>query len=182
MLDFAQIKRDHNIKDVAERLGLTLKKNGATYRCPCPSGEGNERGFVITPEKGVFYSFPKQKGGDCISLVAFVQGCDLKTAAAWITGDQNVPEKKKRVEPAEKEPEAKPSEGFKPLAYLQPDHPAVDALGFDPEFAKQHGIGYAPRGVMRGLVAIPVRDSKGRLMGYIGTVDARLPSTWRTYD
>jgi hypothetical protein len=45
------------------------------------------------------------------------------------------------------------------------------ALGFDPEFCERHGIGYAPRGVVRGSVAIPFRNADGVLLGYIGVQD-----------
>lgn len=177
MIDFQQVKADHPIMTVAERLGLTLKKDGQTFRGPCPSGAEGERKFVITPAKQAWYSFAAQKGGDVISLVSFVKGIGLKEAAAWIAGDTSVPEKKKRDAPAEKEPSGE-ERGFKPLDYLQHDHDAVVALGFDPEFAKAVGLGYAPRGVMRGTIAVPVRNSNGTLLGYIGVTEARLPSNW----
>lgn len=176
MIDFQEVKAAHPITEVADRLGLTLKKDGAALRGKCPSGAEGERKFVITPAKGAWYSFAAQKGGDCISLVAFVKGIGLKDAAAWIIGD-NEPEKKK-PKAAEGEPAAKPSEGFKPLDYLQYDHEAVIAVGFDPDVAMKLGIGYAPRGVMRGTIAIPVRDSNGKLCGYVGVTDAKLPSNW----
>lgn len=171
MLDFAKVKAEHPIEQVAERLGLKLRKAGPTLRGPCPSGQGDDRALVITPAKGVFFSFATQKGGDCISLVALVRGTSLKEAAAWIVGSQ-APEPEKSIQ-AEK-----PSEGFKPLDYLQPDHEAVVALGIEPEDAKRIGCGYAPRGVLRGKVAWPVRLSDGTLVGYIGVTDCALPPRW----
>ena len=172
MLDFARVKAEHPIEKVAERLGLQLKKAGATLRGPCPSGSGDDRALVITPSKGVFFSFATQKGGDCISLVAFVRNCALKDAARWIAGDQAPePEKSTQAE--------RPSEGFKPLDYLQPDHEAVVALGIEPEDAKRIGCGFAPRGIMKGKVAWPVRLPDGTLIGYIGLTDVLLPSSWR---
>lgn len=169
-VDFAKLKAEHPIEKVAERLGLKLKPHGPQFRCACPSGEGDERGLVITPAKGAFYSFPAQKGGDCISLVAFTKGLSLKDAAAWIQGQAQQPEKSIQA--------GKPTEGFKPLDYLQHDHDAVIALGFDPEDAQRLGIGFAPRGVLKGTVAIPVRTEDGKLAGYIGITDARLPPRW----
>src|ERR1019366_207860 len=65
--------------------------------------------------------------------------------------------------------------GFQALDYLQNDHPAVEAVGFDQETAKALGIGYAPKGLMRGLVAVPVRLEDGTLAGYIGITEAKLP-------
>jgi hypothetical protein len=59
-------------------------------------------------------------------------------------------------------------------------HPAVAALGFEPEDAQALGIGYAGRGIMRGLVAIAVRLEDGSLAGYVGVEEiAKLPPRWQ---
>lgn len=185
MLDFQQIKQDHPIEQVAERLGLKLKKAGAQLRGECPSGAPGDRKFVITPDKGAWYSFAAGKGGDVISLVSFVKGIGAKEAAAWIVGETSVPEKKQSQSAeqperrATKEEAGKPSEGFQPLPYLVPDHEAVVAIGFPTDFATELGIGWAPRGVMRGFVALPVRDCNGRLRGYVGIQEAKLPTSWQ---
>lgn len=170
--DFAKIKDEHPVEKVAERLGIALKKHGQQFRGNCPSGEGDERALVITPAKGAWYSFVAQKGGDCISLVSFARGISLKEAAAWIVGNQaTVPEKSARGD--------KPTAGFQPLDYLETDHEAVVALGIEPEDAKRIGCGFAPRGIMKGKIAWPVRLTDGTLIGYIGLTDVLLPSNWR---
>ena len=169
MVDFARVKAEHSLESVAERLGLKLRKHGNGWRGPCPSGEGDDRALVITPGKG-WYSFAAQKGGDVIALVSFVNGGSAKDAATWIVGQSTEPEKSTQAE--------KPGEGFKPLDYLQPDHEAVVALGIDPDDAKRIGCGYAPRGILRGKVAWPVRLSDGTLVGYIGVTDCALPPKW----
>lgn len=174
MLDFEQIKADNPIEQVAERLGLTLKKNGNQYRGPCPSGAEGDRKLVITPQKGVWYSFAEQKGGDVISLVQFVNGVSAREAAAWIAGD-TVPEKKR----TERTSPERRGRGFSPLTYLEPDHEAVTALGFNPETAHQLGVGYAPRGVLKGTVAVPIRNGDGSIAGYLGLTEIeKLPPKW----
>jgi hypothetical protein len=165
--DFAKVKAEHSLESVAERLGLALKKHGNAWRGPCPSKPGDERALVLTPGKG-WYSFAANKGGDVISLVAFVKGMSVKDAANWIEGTQ-------RTEP---EKGTKGEDGFKPLDYLQHDHDAVVALGFDPADAERLGVGFAPRGLMKGTVAIPIRTADGKLAGYIGVTDATLPPRW----
>lgn len=156
---------------MAERLGIKLTARGQQLRGKCPSGEGDDRSLAVTPAKRVWYSFAAEKGGDCISLVAFVRNCTPKEAAAWIVGDQaNEPEKSSREEAA--------VSGFKPLDYLQPDHEAVAALGIEPEDARRIGCGYAPRGILRGKVAWPVRLPDGTLVGYIGVTECALPPRW----
>jgi DNA primase len=167
--DFAKVKAEHSLESVAERLGLALKKHGNAWRGPCPSKPGDERALVLTPGKG-WYSFAANKGGDVISLVAFVKGMSVKDAAIWIEGAQ-------RTEP-EKSTSSEARGGFKELDYLIHDHEAVVALGIEPEDAKRLGCGYAPRGLMKGTVAWPVRLSDGTLVGYVGCNDVILPPRW----
>lgn len=182
--DFEQLKLDNPIETVAATLGIELKKRGNQLRGSCPSGEGGERAFVITPSKGVFYSFPKSTGGDVIDLVCFMRNSyaekpytkkQLQDAAGFLAGDSS-PEKKTNTGSKPKRQES--SEGFRALEYLEPTHVAVEALGMDADDAAKIGCGYAPRGVLRGTVAIPVRMSDGTLIGYIGVTDAKLPGQW----
>lgn len=170
--DFDAIKDAHMPFDVAQRLKLPLKKEAAAYRCPCPSGKGDERSLVITPGKGRkgMYSHALKSAVSVIDLVSMVQGVDARAACAWLTGEADVPEKSARSEPATK--------GFKELDYLEPEHEAVIALGLEPEDAERIGCGFAPRGVLKGTVAWPVRLSDGTLIGYIGLCDATMPPRW----
>lgn len=69
--------------------------------------------------------------------------------------------------------------GFSPLTYLEADHSAVEILGLNAEDAAALGIGYAKRGIMRGLVAVPIRREDGLIAGYIGINEARLPTDWK---
>ncbi len=172
-LDFEEIKNKFPIEAVAVRLGLALTPHNNQLRGPCPSGEGDKRSLVITPSKGVFFSFAKGIGGDVIRLVEFTKNISAKESAEWITS-QTVP-----TVPAEEKREAKPRGGFKPLDYLEAEHPAVLALGFEPEIAGKLNIGYAPRGILKGTVAIPIRLEDGTLCGYIGITEATLPPDWR---
>ena len=130
---------------------------------------------MITPEKGVFYCFSDQTGGDQLQLVAHIRQCGVKDAAQWIAGDTADRPTGRRAEPMEREGAER---GFQPLDYLDPDHAAVLALGFEPEDARALGIGYAPRGVLRGTVAVPVRNADGSIAGYLGITEATLPPRW----
>lgn len=171
-VDFAEVKANNPIKDVADRLGLELKKSGNQLRGQCPSGEGGERAFVITPSKGVWYSFALERGGDVLALVELVNGCSTKEAAQFLS--ETVPlEKREKRQSSQGE-----ERGFRPLDYLDPDHAAVEALGIEADAAQQLGVGYAPRGILRGKVAIPIRTEDGTLAGYIGIIEATLPPKW----
>ena len=172
-LDFESIKSNYPIETIAVRLGLALTPHNHQLRGACPSGEGDKRSLVITPSKGVFYSFAKQIGGDVIKLVEFTKAITAKEAAEWITST-TVPTVK-----SEKTPKDNPRDGFKPLEYLEANHPAVLAIGFDPEIAEKLHLGFAPRGIMKGTVAIPIRLEDGTLAGYVGITEAVLPPDWR---
>ena len=173
-IDFEEVKAANPIGDVAERLGLDLKRAGHQLRGPCPSGEGGERAFVITPAKGVWYSFGLQQGGDVLALVELMNDCSTKEAAQFLVGETVPPERRSERQSKESAPER----GFRALDYLEPDHVAVEALGIEPEDARALGLGYAPRGVLRGTVAVPIRRSDGAISGYIGITEAKLPPKW----
>lgn len=171
-IDFETVKEQVKIEDAVSMLDLDLKPRNNQLRGPCPICEkGGERALCVTPQKGKWYCFGCQTGGDVIALAAHLKGIHPKEAAHFLMG--TVPQENKPTEGP------KSSEGFSPLDYLQPDHEAVEALGLDPEDAKKIGAGYAPRGVMRGQVAFPVRDETGKLLGYIGVQEAVLPKGWK---
>lgn len=64
-------------------------------------------------------------------------------------------------------------EGLEPLCYLDPEHDAVIAIGFDTDVATSLGIGYSPRGIMRGTVAVPIRNAHGVFKGHISIEEAK---------
>ncbi len=51
----------------------------------------------------------------------------------------------------------------------------VEALGLSQETAETLGIGYAPKGMTKGYVDIPIRLPTGELTGHIGITEAKLP-------
>jgi hypothetical protein len=176
-IDFAELKARLTIDQVFPLLGLTLKQtNPDQWRSPCLSCKsGGDRALVITKSKNAFFCFGSQKGGDLIALVSHIRGIGLKEAAQLIaesTGTVQASGAGKSTIPST----STSSAGFGALSYLEPAHEAVAAVGFAPEFAKAHGIGYAPKGTMRGYVLVPFRDEQGTLLGYIGVQDCKLPA------
>ena len=171
-IDFHQLKETVKIEAVFPLLGLALKQYGDQWRGPCPACKsGGDRVLVVTPAKAAFYCFGAKQGGDVIALVSHIKGMAMKEAAQLIaqeSGSQlgskvlaskptlplTVPEKEKA--------------GFNPLTYLQPDHLLVQALGVSAETAAHFGAGFAPRGILRGRLAIPIHDRHGTLIAYCG--------------
>ena len=108
-VDFQELKSRVNIADVLPLLGITTKTHGAQLRACCPIHKGSDpRGFVVTPAKGVWYCFGGCGGGDMITLVAKVRGCDQKDAARFIaegtgtsSGNRTVPGEQYQFPPAQ---------------------------------------------------------------------------------
>ncbi len=169
-VDFAEVKASHPIETIAERLALKLIKRGEQLRGPCPVCEkGGDRALVVTPSKAAFYCFAGQTGGDAIALAAHIRGKTMKQAANWIVGDQNPPSGEGKTDTAPNERKGNEERRLlKPLTYLEPDHEALKPLGISPETLAEFGAGYAPKGIMRGRLAIPIRDWEGELIAYCG--------------
>jgi DNA primase len=168
-LDFAAIKAANPIEAVAERLGLALKKRGEQLRGPCPVCQsGGDRALVVTPSKAAFYCFAGRAGGDAISLVAHLHGLPPKEAAHWISGEA-APAGAARTETV---PNERKGHGerrlLQPLTYLEAEHPSLKALGLAAETLQRIGAGYAPKGILRGRLAIPIHDRDGALVAYAG--------------
>ena len=183
-IDFAALKDQVSFADTIELLKLRLTFAGNQWRGPCPvCNSGGDRALVVTAGKG-FFCFALKKGGDQIALTAHILELSAKDAAQELArragivqeGTSNTTSTRSRQARTVPESEGAGDSKLSPLSYLEHDHDAVHAVGFDPEVAKELGIGYAPRGLMRGTVAVPIRDERGTLLGYIGIEEARLPS------
>lgn len=171
MVDFYAVKQAHSIGDVAKLLSLSTTDDHGKLRAPCPSCKaGGDRALVITPEKNLYFCFNQKKGGDQLALVSHILGLSIKESAQYIldhTGE-------KKEEPKET---WKPH-GLEPLKNLDHDHELVKTLGLE-TIAQLAGIGYCVKGLMRSHVAIPIRLPDGKLIGYIGVKEAKVPKEWK---
>lgn len=162
-IDFADLKARISISQVLQMLDIELKQQGDQLRGRCPIHQGgNDRQFVVTPAKGVWYCFGDCAcGGDMIELVAKARGLSVKQAAQEIAEHFGVNGQRPAA--------ASTAAGtLAPLDYLQTDHPALDALGLRPETLAAFGAGYAAKGIMRGRLAVPIHAHDGTLLAYCG--------------
>lgn len=187
-LDFQAIKRSYSIEEIMTLTGLQWKKDGAGYRTACPVHKGGPRSLAVSPgakddkgDDGVFFCHAADVGGDRVALLAHVR--DSKPYAVF----KELAEKRATApaaQPEESQPaqeEGRGGRGFRPLPYLDCENPAVLALGIPPEIAKATGLGFAPRGLHRGRVAIPLRQADGAIVGYISieaTTVVQTPPQW----
>ena len=176
-VDFAELKKQVSIDRIFGLLNLKLRQHGDQWRGACPiCNQGGDRALVVTVGKGCFYCFSHGKGGDMIALVAEARGVAPKEAARLIaehtgTVRDTIPPSPQRTDgshasTAPGQPSSPPA--FKPLDYLVPDHEALAGLGITPETFKAFGAGYAPKGILRGRLALPIHDRAGVLLAYCG--------------
>jgi transposase len=84
-VDFAHLKRQLTMAQLADHLGLPLRGRGPQRRGPCPihRGDGRGRTFSVHLNENVFHCFDAACGkkGDVIDLWASVKGMSLRAAA-----------------------------------------------------------------------------------------------------
>ena len=179
-IPFDEVKEKVSFADAMTFLDLAMKKGAPNqFRSECPTCGGNDRSLVITLDRG-FYCWSAKSGGDVIGLAAHILKVSNKDAAQFLAEKAGLIS---RTGSSATVPESEKGSGGKlqALAYLEHAHDAVIALGLDPDFCERHGIGYAPKGVVRGSVAIPFRDEHGVLLGYFGTTDlSYIPPDFQT--
>jgi len=170
-VDFGEIKAKVGIADALQMLGIDNQRFKQTARdqlrgcCPIHNGD-NPRGFVITPSKGLWHCFASCGGGDVIALVAKIKHIDPKAAALFLAEGSGLPPDRRSAAP--KRSPGSAGEPLRPLDYLQPDHPSIEALGVTAETAAAWESGYAPKGIMRGRYAVPLKAVDGTLVAYVG--------------
>ena len=184
-LNFADIKSRVDLLEVAKALQLELKESHGEvpqYRSPCPRCKsGGERALAITPSRGYFCNVIK-RGGDAISFVSHIQGVGFREAAQYLVerfklapSQAQAPAPQPAPPPA---PVAEEPEGLKPLANLDTEHELLKTINLPGDVAIKLGAGYCAKGLMRGYVALPLRLPSGKLIGYIGVKECKLPKQW----
>jgi len=168
MPDFAAIKERTPISTVVSMLGLKMRGKAPQFRGPCPAcRSGGDRALAVNTDKASYYCFAHGRGGDVIGFVAHIRGISQYDAAKWLEGD--TPTVSTLPQP---HPEPQPRNGVRqelaPLQYLEAGHEAVQSLGVSIKTAEHFAAGYAPKGIMRGRLAIPLHTLDSILVAYVG--------------
>ncbi len=65
---------------------------------------------------------------------------------------------------------------------LDPEHPFLATRGLSPEIAREFGLGYCARGLMKNRIAIPIHNEAGELVAYAGRyAEEELPEDVERY-
>src|SRR5256714_346396 len=68
-----------------------LRRSGARFTGLCPFHDERTPSFSVSPEKGTYYCFGCQRGGDAISFVEETEGVDFVGAIEWLAQRFTVP-------------------------------------------------------------------------------------------
>lgn len=183
-IDFVELRSRVSLEDVLVtmyQLGDRLKRRGDKLIGPCPIHDGDgPRAFHAELAKNAWFCFSRcRKGGNQIDFVAHKESISVREAALRIeaffsTGapapvpktpaPQAVP-----VTAAPKSDDASINPRLDLRLALDPTHPhLVTERALAPQTIATFGVGYCGRGVLRGMIAIPIHDEDNDLVAYAG--------------
>lgn len=183
---FDEVKRAVSIEVVLAHYELLegLIKKGQNLAGPCPFCKGKSaRQFQVNPVKNAWYCFGCKQGGNVLDFVAKREGVGVREAAlmldSWFelglaeveAARAEHPGAPAEAPPADEESQRKENP---PLTFtlktLDPNHASLEALGLRPSTLEGFGAGYCAKGLLKGRLAIPIHDSGGELVAYVGLV------------
>lgn len=146
-----EIKARLPIEDLV-RSYTQLTKKGRNFVGLCPFHNDSRPSFLVSPDKGICYCFPCQKGGDIFSFYQQIEGVDFKQAIkdlAERTGVVLEEHSKNIMNKDEKERlrdclDAGESFYRKQLEANPTVQAYLEKRGVNAEEAKRYGIGFAP--------------------------------------
>ncbi len=196
-IDFAEVRRRVSLEDVLLRfygLESRLKRQGHKLVGACPIHNGDSpRAFHADLAKNAWFCFSQcKRGGNQIDLVAAKESITVREAAIRLRdaffgdaapGARSAPATSPPARPlAPDAPERTPlpsaakhddapavNPAIDVCLTLQADHPhLLTERGLSLETVKHFGAGYCQRGILRGMIAIPIHDEDGDLVAYAG--------------
>lgn len=178
-VNFKAIKEQLTFENVIEHYNLSLKQaKGNELVGLCPFHEETEPSLKINTQKKVFNCFGCHASGNVLDFVATMEKVSIKKAALLVQGWLNMDTGEKTPYNANKSltenPKVTKSEEIepnKPLKFnlkLEYNHSYIIERGLNETIARDFEIGYCSRGLMKGRIAISIRDENNQLVGYAG--------------
>lgn len=166
-INFAEIKQRISIVQGAKFLGLSLTEDGKSLRCACSACDGDPRSLSLLEETNTFKCFKANVYGSVIDLVGHVKGLSLRESAQWLVEQENSEwlDEVSDLDPEDEEPVA--VKALEKLPKLSADCEAINDMGLNPAIAKQAGIGFASKGLLKGCIGLPIYVD-GNIVGYVG--------------
>ena len=170
-LSFPKVLAHYNVQ-------LNVKCERATGYCPMPSHQGKRRSpsFSVNLKRGIFQCFGCRAKGNVLDFCCRMEGFnpdlphELRKAALRIRNIflvSGASSKQETPKARNQRVLVNPPIDFE-LKTLDPDHPYLKERGFTDETIRHFGLGFCNRGMLKGRVAIPLYDPRGKLVGYAG--------------
>ena len=85
-------ERVREAADIVQIIGesVSLKRQGNTYRGPCPFHNGKDRNFTVWPKSGVYKCFVCHESGDVFSFLQKRLGMDFPTALKTVADKSGI--------------------------------------------------------------------------------------------
>jgi DNA primase len=210
-VDFKSVKSAITMEQVLEHYDLRkeFKQSGDSLSGPCPiHGGSNPTQFRISLSKNIWNCFSKcKRGGNVLDFIAKKEDVSIHAAALkaidWFGIDADAmkgdsedeqkavrngkPESSSSSKPSvpktqPKQEEDKPNKALKfKLDKLEREHPYLIERGLSPETVAAFEMGYCTKGMMAGLIAIPIYDSAGFIVAYAGRFPGDPPENTPKY-
>lgn len=194
-VNFNEIRARVTLEMVLDHYGLAgFKRQGQTLIGACPvHGGDSPRAFHADLDKNLWHCFTKcKRGGNQIDFVAAKDGITVRDAALklkrlFLDGNpppttpaattaipapapqtpETKPEPRQRKGKLEKD--AEPNPVINVNLVLRFDHPHLaEDRKLSESTCRHFGVGYCNRGIMAGLIAIPIHDEQGQLVAFAG--------------
>jgi DNA primase len=169
-------ERVREAADIVQIIGesVSLKRQGNTYRGPCPFHNGKDRNFTIWPKSGFYKCFVCHESGDVFSFLQKRLGMDFPTALKTVADKSGIdlprpdPRGTSGPDPREVfwETLATASDHFTSVLWHDPAAEQARAYlasrGIDRDTADRFGLGYAADGekVLSHLRNLGVDDAR----------------------
>jgi DNA primase len=181
-VDYRELKRRVSIKESLDHYGLlsSVKQKKDELVGFCPFHKESKASFHVSLTKNAFQCFGCKAKGNILDFVQQKEGVELRGAGLLISewfgtgrGLIVAPEAKEEARKEEKAPKlAKEGEIINPplkfALKLDPDNPYLKERGLAKETIEHFGLGYCSKGLMKGMIAIPIHNEKGELVAYAG--------------
>ena len=184
-IGFEELKRFISMEQVLRRYGLLerLRRSGQNLSGVCPLHHGhNPTQFRVSLSKNCWICFGDcHSGGSIIDFVSRVEGIGIREAALRLHEWFNLPNGAEAKSGGAK---AQPPGSLRqealcvikgcntPLGFTLQDldetHPYLKSRGLSEETIATFGVGWCAHGSLRGWIAIPIHDCRGRLLAYAG--------------
>ena len=167
-----EIKSSLSMLAVLDHYGITSlrqKDQQLSGTCPIHNGD-NPNAFHINLEKNLWHCFTRDHGGDVFSFimqyeqVSFAQALEIAKNILNNSEKQFIPHERIIQRPES----SKANPPLKFALKLDQGNPYLEQRGISKETAEHFGIGFCNRGILKGRIAIPIHDEKGKLIAYAG--------------